>query len=212
MSREFMFYKKMAPGGLGLTRLPWPHLKMIGQLPSRRFCRCGSHVPPGPAHQTCKVDRISARHENCQWLQAKRRNISILEVFLQISSLTCARLRQPSVSIRGDLLCEAAHSLGAALRITTFGNQHRQVILGKVLNLILKFILNLLVLDNFKHKFSSHVKSFRRGFICFWFPIIILPGSGQDAWSREEGRQAGAGSRSSFFLPLLCFSSCFDPS
>ena len=181
---------------------------MIGQLPSRRFCRCGSHVPPGPAHQTCKVDRISARHENCQWLQAKRRNISILEVFLQISSLTCARLRQPNVSIRGDLLCEAAHSLGAALRITTFGNQHRQVILGKVLNLILNFILNLLVLDNFKHKFSSHVKSFRRGFICFWFPIIIFPGSGQDAWSREEGRQTGAGSRSSFVLPLLCFASC----
>ena len=167
-----------------MTRLPWPHLKMIGQLPSRRFCRCGSHVPPGPAHQTCKVDRISARHENCQWLQAKRGNIRFLEIFLQISSLTCARLRQPNVSIRGDLLCEAAHSLGAALRITTFGNQHRQVILGKVLNLILN---------------------------CFWFPIIILPGSGQDAWSREEGRQAGAGSRSSFVLPLLCFASCFDP-
>ena len=143
--------------GLGLSRFPWPHLKMIGQLPSRRFCRCGSHVPPGPAHQTCKVDRISARHENCQWLQAKRGNIRFLEIFLQISSLTCARLRQPNVSIRGDLLCEAAHSLGAALRITTFGNQHRQVILGKVLNLILN---------------------------CFWFPIIILPGSGQDAWSR----------------------------
>ena len=124
-----------------MSRLPWPHLKMIGQLPSRRFCRCGSHGPPGPAHQTCKVDRISARHENCQGLQARRGNIRFLEIFLQISSLTCARLRQPNVSIRGDLLCEAAHSLGAALRITTFGNQHRQVILGKVLNLIINFIL-----------------------------------------------------------------------
>ena len=155
-------------------------------LPMRLPC------PAWPADQTCKVDRISARHENCQGLQARRGNIRFLEIFLQISSLICARLRQLNVSIRGDLLCEAAHSLGAALRITTFGNQHRQVILGKVLNLILNFILNLLVLDNFKHKLSSHV---RRGLICFWFPIIILPGSGQDAWSREEGRQTGAGSR-----------------
>ena len=54
MSREFMFYKKMAPGGLGLTRLPWPHLKMIGQLPSRRFCRCGSHIPPGQRARRAK--------------------------------------------------------------------------------------------------------------------------------------------------------------
>ena len=54
------------------------------------------HRPP----KTCKVDRISARPDDCHWHWAERRNVSLLEIFLQISSLTCARLRQLNLSIK----------------------------------------------------------------------------------------------------------------